>query len=401
MGIDPKEKLKGLIKRLHEGEDAETIKDEFKKIIAQIGPTEISKVEEQLIKEGLPAEEVRNLCDVHLEIFKEAVEVEGFEDLQPGHPIYILLREHEYVKRIAERLTSVIKKLESSPDYSSVESELKELDTLLGDLREYNKHKVREENCLFPVLEKHGITQPPKIMWTEHDEQRASIKEATEALNKKEETTYEKFKIDIIPHLNRIIRLISEHFYKEENILFKTSVDILSEDEFRQMKASMDDLGYCEFTPLKAIGDEVGLDEVAVKSEGKVNLPTGSFTVEELEAILNILPVDISFVDRDDRVQYFNLTEDRIFPRTTGVLGRTVQNCHPQKSLDIVNRIVNEFKEGKRDLAEFWINMEDRIIHIRYFPVRGDDGEYLGVLEVTQDITDIQTIEGEKRLLDN
>ena len=127
---------------------------------------------------------------------------------------------------------------------------------------------------------------------------------------------------------------------------------------------------------------------------------TGTLSKEEVEAILNTLPVDITFVDREDSVKYFNKGEERIFVRTKAVLGRKVQLCHPQKSVHIVNKILESFKKGKKDVAEFWIQMGDKLVHIRYFAVRDKEGEYLGTLEVTQDITDIKKIEGEKRLLD-
>lgn len=131
-----------------------------------------------------------------------------------------------------------------------------------------------------------------------------------------------------------------------------------------------------------------------------IDFETGSFSVEELESLLDSLPVDITFVDKDDKVRYFSQSKDRIFVRTKAVIGRKVQQCHPQKSLHVVNKIVEDFKAGKRGVAEFWINLNDRLVYIRYFPVRNRSGEYLGVLEVTQDITDIQKITGQKRLLD-
>lgn len=127
---------------------------------------------------------------------------------------------------------------------------------------------------------------------------------------------------------------------------------------------------------------------------------TGSLSKEEIEALLDSLPVNISFVDEEDRVKYFNKAEERIFVRTKAVIGRKVQLCHPQKSVHIVNKILEAFKTGKKDVAEFWINIKNRVIHIRYFAIRDKNGEYLGTLEVTQDITDIKEIQGEKRLLD-
>ena len=131
-----------------------------------------------------------------------------------------------------------------------------------------------------------------------------------------------------------------------------------------------------------------------------MQLETGSLSEEETEAILNALPVDITFVDKEDQVKFFNKLGSRVFVRTKGTIGRKVQQCHPQRSIHIVNKIVESFKTGKKDVAEFWIQMEDRMIYIRYFAVRNKGGKYLGTLEITQDITEIKKIEGEKRLLD-
>jgi len=142
------------------------------------------------------------------------------------------------------------------------------------------------------------------------------------------------------------------------------------------------------------------LKETAPAPEGVLQFETGSLSKEEIEAILNALPVDISFVDANDAVKYFNNAEKRIFVRTKAVIGRKVQLCHPQKSVHIVNKILETFKTGKKNVAEFWIAMDNRLIHIRYFAVRDKDGKYLGTMEVTQDLTDIKKIEGQKRLLD-
>ena len=133
--------------------------------------------------------------------------------------------------------------------------------------------------------------------------------------------------------------------------------------------------------------------------EGDVDFETGSLTREEIEAILNALPVDISFVDTEDTVRYFNKAEGRVFPRTKAVIGRKVQQCHPPKSVHIVNQVLDDLKKGRRKSAGFWIDINQRKVYIQYFPVRNQEGEYIGCIEVTQDITDIQKIKGERRLL--
>jgi len=139
----------------------------------------------------------------------------------------------------------------------------------------------------------------------------------------------------------------------------------------------------------------------AVRSpEGVLQLETGALSKEEVDAVLNALPVDVTFVDKEDTVRYFNRAGKRTFVRTKGVVGRKVQLCHPQKSIHVVNRILEDFKTGKRDVAEFWVQMRSRLVYIRYFTMRDGEGKYMGTLEVTQDVTDIKKIEGEKRLLD-
>lgn len=196
--------------------------------------------------------------------------------------------------------------------------------------------------------------------------------------------------------------MLASHFYKENNVLFPMSKQVISEEEWKDIRLQFDEIGYCCFTPedvLVSFGEQIKKEEPKV-GEGVINLPSGSFTLKELEAVLNTLPVDITFVGKDDEVKYFSETKDRIFVRTRAVIERKVQQCHPQKSVHIVEKILNEFKKGTKDSAEFWINLEGRLIYIRYFAVRDKEGNYLGTLEVTQDITDIKKIEGEKRLLD-
>jgi len=393
-----KAKLKELIKALHAGAHPEEMKGRFKEVLEDIGPLEIAKVEQELIEEGMPAEEVRRLYDVHLAVFTKSLEKPEIE-APPGHPIHILLKEHELVKGFIEQISLLLPRAERAKDFNGMKNELSKLGQLLRHLKEYERHKVREENSLFPYFEKHGVTQPPSIMWTEHDEQRKEIKEASKTLEAKEVLVFEQFKGKLLSHLKNLTHLIPDHFYKEEHILFPTALKLISAEEWREIKASMDGLGYCYFTPKEAIGEKVELLEEA-KEQGRITFETGSMTREELEAMLNTLPVDITFVDKEDTVRYFSQPKERLFPRAKAIIGRKVQQCHPQKSLHLVNQILSDFKSGKRDSAEFWINAKGRKIHIRYFAVRDSAGRYLGCVEATQDITDLQKLKGEKRLLE-
>lgn len=196
-----------------------------------------------------------------------------------------------------------------------------------------------------------------------------------------------------------LLEAMASHFYKENKILFPTALDVIAEEEWPAIRAEFDGIGYCCITP-PPMPEKAGAGEAVGVREGTIELPTGRLTVQELVGILNTLPVDITFVDKNDTVRYFNEPKDRIFVRTKAVLGRKVENCHPQKSVHIVERILDDFKNKRRDVAEFWINFGGKLVYIRYFPVWSPEGEYLGVIEVTQDITRIKALEGEKRLLD-
>jgi len=377
-----KEALKEILRRLHAGEPLSALREEFRRAVGNITPWEIAQIEGELVSEGISPEEIRKLCDLHLELFRESLEKE--EPLAPAwHPIGILMAEHRELLRISEHLNRAVNT-----------NNQEEIRHIREHLRESEKHYLREENVLFPVLEKHGIVEPPRVMWSEHQEIRALKKEIQSAEG---------------PRLKELAvalaEMLSSHFFKENRILFPTALRVVPEEEWPSLRAQFDEIGYCCFTPpvppapVPAAQATAGFAP-APAAEIRLRFPTGDLTPEELEAILNTLPVDITFVDKDDTVRYFNSTKDRIFVRTPAVIGRKVQNCHPQKSLPVVERILREFREKKREVAEFWINFRGRFVHIRYFPVWGRNGEYLGTLEVTQDITRIKTLEGERRLLD-
>ena len=400
LGKERKEILKELINSLHEGADPKAVKEEFKEALRSASPIEIARAEEELIREGMPREEIHRLCEVHLAVFKESLE--GQKSLAPaGHPIHILMEEHKIFLEFAAELKSIAQRLRRASGVDSASME--RVRGIAERLKEAESHYVREENVLFPYLEKHGITQPPAIMWMEHDQIREVKKSLYGLIDGHESMDFQDFAQQLDEVTSALAELLTSHFPKENNILFPTSLRIFTEDEWKDIRQQFDELGYCSFTPT---GAEVLPEERAAPApepevEGRVTFETGSLSREELESILNTLPVDITFVDREDKVRFFNQIEERIFPRTRAIIGRSVQQCHPQKSIHVVNRIVEDLRAGRRDVVEFWMNQQGRFVHVRYFSVRDKNGEYLGTLEVTQDVTDIKKLEGEKRLLDD
>jgi PAS domain S-box-containing protein len=396
-GKNKKEQLKELIRQLHKGAKFEEVKEQFSKIIQGVDATEIARIEEELIKEGMPVEEIHKLCDVHIAMFKESLEKE--KAIAPvGHPINILMEEHKILLSYAGEIKKTVEDIKNKKSFEDAKQGIEFLNHIAEHFKDSEKHYLREENVLFPYLEKHGITQPPAIMWSEHNVIREQKKRFYEVLEKKGD--FSKFVKNIEMIGNEINQMLGSHFYKENNILFPTSMKVITDEEWKEIKREFDDIGYCCFTPgVQESVSTVTSEKRTGVEQGKINLETGSFTVEELEFALNTLPVDITFVDKNDTVAYFSQTKERIFTRTKAVIGRKVQQCHPQKSIHIVNQILEDFKNKKRDSAEFWINLNGRLIYIRYFAVRDKNGDYLGCLEVTQDITEIQKITGEKRLL--
>lgn len=400
MNAEKKKMLKEMIKQLHDGVPPEQVKEKFKQVLEGTSSEDIAKIEQELVKEGMPREELHRLCDVHLAVFGEQVQAQELE-LAAGHPISILMEEHRIMLEKADRLGVLVGMIEEACDSVYVGDVLTEVQNIVKDFVDAEKHYLREENVLFPTMEKHGITEPPAIMWMEHNKIREVKKKLRELVEKWNAVPFSDFKTALGEAAKPLCSLLPSHFFKENNILFPAALQVVTVDEWEEVRKEFDEIGYCCFTPSQVTVAMVSEKaKMEAKPEGVFQFETGSLSKDEIEGILDSLPVDVSFVDKDDRVKYFNKAEKRIFVRTKAVIGRTVQLCHPQKSIHVVNRIVEAFKTGKNDSAEFWITLNDRLVHIRYFAVRDKNGKYLGTMEVTQDLTDIKKIEGQKRLLD-
>jgi DUF438 domain-containing protein len=395
-----KKTLKQLIKKLHKGESLEIVKRQLKEKLGEVTQVEISEVEEELVQEGMSVEEITKLCDIHLAVFRESLDKQ--EVLAPnGHPVRILMEEHKKILEIAGNLNCISKNLISGKNLETNKGEAENFRQIRDLLKESESHYLREENVLFPFMEKHGITQPPKIMWMEHDRIREIEKQIYNILETSEEENILRFANELKEVSIVLNEMVANHFHKENKILFQAALKVISKVEWLDIRGQFDEIGYCSFTPKSTLIDLMSSKtEFKIKEIGKISLETGILTEEEVKTVFNSLPVDITFVGKDDRVKYFSQTKDRVFVRTKAIIGRKVQQCHPQKSVHIVDKILESFKKGKKESAEFWLELNGRTILIRYFPVRNQELEYLGCLEVTQDITDIKKLKGEKRLLD-
>ncbi len=366
-----REQLKELVIDMHKGAELDGLKQRFKEILVDVSSSEIGEMEQSLIDEGiLKADQITELCDIHVELFKDMLDEKERPETVSGHPVHTYMEENKIAM-------DLIQKIRSAADENKLE--------LLKELAKLEIHYTRIENQLFPILENLDISGPPQVMWAVHDEIRAGFKE-----NKLE-------------NIEELIEKVDEMIYKEEHILFPMALEKFKESDWARVKRGEEEIGYVWVRP----GDkwkpvtpgDVHAPEIKLESSNLLDLDTGKLSLKQINLMLKHLPIDISFVDVNDEVKYYSATDDRLFPRSPAVIGRKVQKCHPPKSMHIVEDIVAKFKSGEKSVAEFWIQLGDKFINIRYFAVRDDQDKYIGTLEVSQDITHIKTLEGERRLV--
>lgn len=395
-----KNKLKELILKLHDGKSESEVRKELVETLSQIPYGEVVEVEQELIEGGLPEEEVLKLCDVHGAVLHGNIDLSASKQVPDGHPIDVMIKENSELKKLANQITELIGKITESKKLSG-NSEILELRGFFNAFFDVDKHYKRKEYLIFPYLENYGITGPPKVMWGKHDEIRELIKGSIELLLTENITADELLassEIILIPAVNQVIDMTK----KEEEILFPMSLDKLTDVEWYEIEKQSLEIGYCLYDPPKSWKPDWATDDGLTemnKIGGNIQLPSGNFSVEELLAILNHLPIDMTFVDKDDKVKYFSQGKERIFQRNRAILNRDVRLCHPPASAHIVDKIIDDFRSGKENRAPFWINMGGKMIHIEYFALRNEKGEYLGTLEVSHNIQGYRDLEGEQRIL--
>jgi len=395
-----KAKLKELILKLHAGESQDSVQKELVQTLGTIPYGEVVEVEQELLEEGLPQEEVLKLCDIHSSVLEGNVDLSAAKSIPEGHPVDVLTQENKALRAVISEANAELVALEKV-DEADLQAATLNLIALYNQLVDVDKHYLRKEYLLFPYLEQTGVTGPPKVMWGKHDEIRDLLKGSLEVL-KTPDITKEELLASTEIVLQPAVKGVADMIVKEEEILFPMLMDALSDGDWYEIQKQSLELGYCLYDPptewappgIKAAGPD------AIQQQGgRIQLPTGSFSVQDLLAILNTLPVDITFVDSEDKVKYFSQSSERIFQRNRAILNRDVRHCHPPASAHIVDKILEDFRSGKQSRAPFWINMGGRMIHIEYFALRDDDGKYLGTLEVSQDLTGYRALEGEQRIL--
>lgn len=391
------EVLKEIIRDIHAGADLNEVKERFAELLSQVRPAEIGEIEQALINEGLPVEEIQRLCDVHVAVFRESLDKQLEAAMAPQlteDPLQDLKNFNRKASALLEDIRGLLDQITAVGERSEAQELIRIWESKHAELLEVDKHYAKKENILFPYLERYGISGPPTVMWGKHDEIRAALKEVTKVIERaKEGAATHQLAAEIgsivLPALNDV----SEMIYKEENILFPLCLETFTPDEWREIAVQFKD-------PLATVykNREEGRAQSAL--DGVLDLEVGRLSLEQINLIFGHLPVDVTFVDENDEVAFFSLGPERIFERPRAAIGRKVQFCHPPSSVGVVEQILQDFKSGRRDVAEFWLKLKDMYIHIRYFAVRDQEGNYRGTLEVTQNIAEIQKITGEKRIYD-
>ena len=394
-----KELLKHMILQLHNGDAPDLVKNRLAELLTSIPYDEVVEVEQELISEGLPVEEVLKLCDIHQMVLDGKIDLTEAKPAPAGHPVDTFKKENLELEKVINELEQLFRKTQLIKDVE-VKPWLLKVHTLLNSLMDVDKHYKRKEYLVFPFLEKYEITGPPKVMWGKHDEIRALLKAAIEAVSTKGIITPDEVltftELVLIPAVKGISDMIS----KEEEILLPMCMDKLTDDDWYSVYQQTNEFGYCLYDPQVEWKPE-GMDvsKITYNTGNNIQLTTGSFNPDEMESLFRTLPIDITFVDKDDKVKFFSLGPDRVFTRNRAIIGRDVRMCHPPSSVHVVEQILSDFKSGKEKSAAFWISMCGRFIYIEYIALRDKSGSYLGTIEFTQDLTKLRKLEGEQRLL--
>ncbi|HZJ87279.1 MAG TPA: DUF438 domain-containing protein [Erysipelothrix sp.] len=391
------QELGQLILKLHDGIDPDVVKEEFKEQFGTVTSREIMRMEQELVENGMPASEIQRLCDIHADVFNQSIEeihAMPKEHEKEGHPIKVLQDENRALEKHLEDVFFYTVQYENSQE----EDHRFELLSKINELFDINKHYRRKEQLFFPLLEKYGFDAAPKVMWGVDDEIRDDLK----AFSKKVEDKDTK---DLNHVFTALRKRIEDMIFKEEMIMIPMIAEEATKEEWLSIAYDSEEIGYCLVTPKeKWYPNETSFyekvkTELAIKDE-KIHFGTGVMSLEELEAMLNVLPIDISFIDADDLFKYFNMTEERVFIRSKAALSRSVHHAHPPRTVHMVEQILEDLKSGKKDVEDFWLEFGDKFVYISFHAVRNEHGQYLGVVEVSHDISKYRSISGTKRLKD-
>ena len=395
-----KDKLRSLLLRVHAGENIDSLREELIQGLTNVPYNEVVEVEQEMINSNLlTEEEILQFCDIHTDILDGKIDQSGAKTIPAGHPVDTFKKENVALKNETEKAYGLIETAKGLTN-DKLPGFVLQMRTIFNALSDIDKHYKRKEFLLFPYMEKHLITGPPTVMWGKHDELRGFLNTAIKELERSI-TTVEQMQSIIDNHLTTVLELVDGMIMKEEEILFPMAMDTLTEEEWYKIYSETLEFGFCLIDPedeWKPKG--VTIEKQKYVDADAIQLSSGSFDIQQLEALFLHLPIDITFVDANDKVAFFSHSPNRVFERNRSIIGRDVRMCHPPGSVNIVEQIIEDFKSGKENKAMFWMsNFQGRFIYIEYSAVRDKENNYLGVVEVTQDITAMRKLEGDQRLL--
>ncbi|MBO3753638.1 MAG: DUF438 domain-containing protein [Candidatus Brockarchaeota archaeon] len=414
--------VREILKELHRGGDIEEISRRFGNILSRVSPTEIPLIEQQLVKEGVSVEEILKLCDLHVALFRKHLQPRELEGVPKGHPLDALMKENDWILKQSETIelyASILLKVENEKQSKEVFTRLK---AAVSELLKIGLHYRKIQMLLFPYLEKRGISAVPRVLWGREDQLRIKLRQLSEVMQKAEEAFNPQLVNQAVNKAVEIAREASELVFRENKILFPAAYALLSEGEWAAIAEISKDLGYIvgveeewrtDAKPIlpyeleaKITSEQMdrlppefrsmvtfnGIEPDVYRVPGieDIDLNTGFLNVEEIKAVFKSLPLEVTFANKNDRIKFF--TESILhkgFARAKTIIGRRVEYCHPPRLESIVRKNIDDVKLGVAEYREYWTRSGGRIIRVLIVPVRNENRDYLGSIEIVEDLTEV------------
>ncbi|MEM1983857.1 MAG: DUF438 domain-containing protein [Candidatus Korarchaeum sp.] len=413
-----KEVIKSIIKLLHSGVSVDELKSKYGDILSKISPMEIPVIEQELVKEGMSIRDILSLCDLHVALFRENLAARELKGIPKGHPVDLLMRENEVIVRLAEALSVYAQSL-TKAEGEEGKNFLESMESLVKELKRVRLHYRKNQMLIFPYLERRGITAVPRVLWDREDQVISKIRELEGLMDGAKDGREERL-AEIYSKSMEVSQEVMDLVFRENKVLYPASWALLSEGEWAAVHEIAKEIGYIievedGWSPKEGpiypyqmegvIGEEqvrmlpaefraatgsISPDTYEVRREGDIELSSGFLNVKELEGIVRSLPLELTFADANDRVRFYSESLFRKgFVRTKTILGRRLQFCHPPRLENYVMLNVNKIRSGEIPYREFWTKLGERIIRVIVVGVRDEEGNYLGALEVVEDLTEV------------
>jgi len=374
------------------GENGKNLIEKYKESISTVTPLEVIELENRQIKSGIPTSKIKKNIGQVLNTFFLSLSEYKWENPPEGTFLYYLMKENRALEIRLNTVKQILKDYNTNTEFTYQNLRNKLIPIFL-EILDFDKHYIKKENILFPYLEKYWHNYNPiKVMWSLHDDIRNSLKKLL-LIIENPGSQWNDLNIEIGKFFFLVIGMI----FKEEKIIFPAAFETIPEKEWKTMHLQSFEMPFSLIeSPIKP---EIIIKEGKWQKECTYKADSGEISLDQLEMIFRNLPVELTMIDDNDKVVFFSDSDNRIFPRSPAIIGRAVQNCHPPESVHIVNEIIETFKKGTKQKAEFWFNFRNKFVFTTYYALHNKSGTYKGILEVSQDISRFKNLEGERRLL--